>query len=124
MAKATLLIAEDDAVLRNLYLKKFTVEGYDVKTCENGEDVIASLKQNAPDLLICDIHMPKADGFQVLREFPRANRKYPIIMLTNFDQDDFKVRAEELGADDYFIKKDMTIRTLVEMVDRLLSGKK
>jgi DNA-binding response OmpR family regulator len=41
-------------------------------------------------------------------------------MLTNFDQSEFKLRALELGADDYFVKKDMTMRTLAEMVKRLL----
>jgi DNA-binding response OmpR family regulator len=119
MAKGNLLIAEDDAVLRNLYVKKFTMEGYDVRTAEDGERTIAMLREQAPDLLICDIHMPKVDGFQVLKEFPKAARKFPVIMLTNFDQDDFKLRAQELGADDYFVKKDMTIRSLVDMVEKL-----
>ncbi len=119
MAKGKILIAEDDAVLRNLYVKKFNMEGYETRTAEDGEQAIALIKAEKPDLLICDIHMPKVDGFQVLKEFPRASRSFPIIMLTNFDQADFKLRAQELGADDYFVKKDMTIRSLVEMVEKL-----
>lgn len=119
MPKGNILIAEDDAVLRNLYVKKFTMEGYQTRTAENGEEAIASIKAAQPDLLICDIHMPKVDGFQVLKEFPRASRSFPIIVLTNFDQGDFKLRAQELGADDYFVKKDMTIKSLVEMVEKL-----
>ncbi len=119
MAKGNILIAEDDAVLRSLYVKKFTVEGYEVRTAQDGEEAINEIRKQKPDLLICDIHMPKVDGFQVLKEFPRTGRGFPIIMLTNFDQPDFKLRAEELGADDYFVKKDMTIRTLVDMVEKL-----
>ncbi len=119
MAKGKILIAEDDAVLRNLYVKKFNMEGYETRTAEDGEQAIALIKAEKPDLLICDIHMPKVDGFQVLKEFPRGSRPFPIIMLTNFDQADFKLRAQELGADDYFVKKDMTIRSLVEMVEKL-----
>ncbi len=119
MAKGLLLIAEDDAVLRSLYQKKFSVEGYDVRLAEDGEQVVAEIRKQKPDLLICDIHMPKMDGFQVLKEFPKESRGFPIIMLTNFDQGDFKLRAQELGADDYFVKKDMTIRSLVDMVERL-----
>ena len=119
MSKGNILIAEDDAVLRNLYVKKFSTEGYDVRTAEDGEQAVALVHQQKPDLLICDIHMPKMDGFQVLQAFPRQNRGFAVIMLTNFDQSDFKLRAQELGADDYFVKKDMTIKSLVTMVERL-----
>jgi DNA-binding response OmpR family regulator len=118
MSKGSILIAEDDAVLRNLYVKKFSVEGYETRTASDGEEAVKLINQQKPDMLILDIHMPKMDGFQVLKEFPKASRGFPIIMLTNFDQPDFKLRAEELGADDYFVKKDMTIKSLVEMVEK------
>ncbi len=118
--KPDILIGEDDAVLRSLYEKKFTLEGMAVRTAQDGEEAIRMLREKAPDILLLDIHMPKADGFQVLREFPKASRTFPVVMLTNFDQAEFKLRAMELGADDYFVKKDMTMRTLLEMVKRLL----
>ncbi len=119
MSKGTIFIAEDDAVLRNLYVKKFSIAGYDVRTADDGEKAVEEIKKAAPDILILDIHMPKMDGFQVLEQFPKP-RSFPIVLLTNFDQSDFKLRAGELGADDYFVKKDMTIRSLLEMVERLL----
>lgn len=122
MPHKTLLVAEDDAVLRNLYVKKFTSAGFTVRIAEDGQQTIDEIRKEAPDLLLLDIHMPKADGFEVMKQFPKASRAYPIILLTNFDQDDFKLRAEELGADDYFVKKDMTIRSLLDMVERLLGG--
>ena len=120
MDKPDILIAEDDAVLRSLYEKKFALEGFGARTASDGEEVLKLLKEKAPSILLLDIHMPKVDGFQVLKEFPRTSRQFPVIMLTNFDQAEFKLRAMELGADDYFVKKDMTMRTLVEMVKRLL----
>lgn len=119
MSKGKIIVAEDDAVLRNLYVKKFGMEGYEVVTAEDGEQALKLIREQNPDLVICDIHMPKVDGFQVLKELPKTARKFPIIMLTNFDQGDFKLRAQELGADDYFVKKDMTIRSLVDMVEKL-----
>ncbi len=119
MSKGNILIAEDDAVLRSVYVKKFGTEGYETRVAEDGEMAIKMLREQAPDLMLCDIHMPKADGFQILKEFPRAGRTFPIIMLTNFDQGEFKLQAQQLGADDYFVKKDMTIRSLVEMVEKL-----
>lgn len=115
-----ILVAEDDAVLRSLYEKKFALEGFGTRCAVDGEEVIRMIKEKTPTLLLLDIHMPKVDGFQILREFPKATRAFPIIMLTNFEQAEFKLKALELGADDYFVKKDMTMRTLVEMVKRLL----
>lgn len=122
MAKADILIAEDDPVLRNLYIKKFTVSGYEIRTVEDGEQALAEIMRQPPDMAILDIHMPKMDGFQVLEHFPREQRAFPVIMLTNFSDEKSKQRGKELGVDDYFVKKDMTIRSLLEMVERILLG--
>ncbi|MEK7218036.1 MAG: response regulator [Patescibacteria group bacterium] len=124
MAKATLLFAEDDTLLRNIYTKKFTMAGYDVRPAADGEEAIQLLSQLTPDLLVLDISMPKVDGFQVLERFPKEQRKYPVVMLTNFDLEEYRKRGKELGADDFFVKKDMTIRSLLEMVERLLAERK
>ncbi len=124
MAKADILIAEDDAVLRNLYIKKFSVAGYMIRAVEDGEQALKELETKTPDLLILDIHMPKMDGFQVLEKFPPQSRAFPVIMLTNFADEKSRSRGKELGADDYFVKKDMTIKSLLAMVERLLQEKK
>lgn len=117
--KPDILIAEDDAVLRNLYVKKFSVSGYPIRAVEDGEQVVQELGVRFPDVLVLDIHMPKMDGFQVLEKFPPATRPFPVVMLTNFADERSKERGRELGADDYFVKKDMTIKSLLEMVDKV-----
>lgn len=122
MAKGDILIAEDDPVLRNLYIKKFTVNGYAIRTAEDGEQALAEIGRQPPDIAILDIHMPKMDGFQVLERLPRSQRSFPVIMLSNFSDDKSKQRGKELGVDDYFVKKDMTIRSLLEMTERVLLG--
>lgn len=120
MSQKSLLVAEDDAVLRSLYVKKFELAGYRVRIAADGEETVRMIEEEAPDLLILDIHMPKLDGFQVMEHFPKAARKFPVVLLTNFDQSDFKVKGSELGAADYFVKKDMTIRTLLDKVQKLI----
>ncbi len=117
--KPDILIAEDDAVLRNLYIKKFSVAGFPIRAVEDGEQALKELEIRFPDVLVLDIHMPKMDGFQVLEKYPPATRAFPVIMLTNFADERSKERGRELGADDYFIKKDMTIKSLLEMVERV-----
>src|SRR3989344_3826731 len=104
MANVDILVAEDDAVLRTLYQKKFSVSGYETRIAADGEEAIKMIEQKAPDILLLDIHMPKVDGFQVLQKFPKTTRTYPVILLTNFAEAEFKVKAMELGADDYFVK--------------------
>jgi DNA-binding response OmpR family regulator len=123
MANADILIAEDDAVLREVYTKKFTLSGYTIRTAENGEEVIAEIKKKEPDILVLDINMPILDGFGVLAKYPKEGRTFPIIILTNFSDEKSKVRGTELGTDDYFIKSEMTIHKLLEMVETLLKGK-
>lgn len=121
--KIDILIAEDDVVLREVYTKKFTLSGYQIRTAQNGEETIAEIQKKAPDILILDINMPVMDGFVVLEKYPKDNRSFPIIMLTNFGDEKNRERGITLGADDYFIKSEMTIRKLLAMVETLLKAK-
>lgn len=123
MANADILIAEDDAVLREVYTKKFTISGYAIRTAQNGEEVVMEIQKKTPDILILDINMPILDGFGVLEKFPKEARTFPIILLTNFGDEKNKEHGLALGADDYFIKSEMTIRKLLEMVETLLKAK-
>ena len=120
MARYKLLIAEDDTVLLDLYLRKFNKETYEVLTAVNGQETLDILAKNPPDLLLLDLNMPVLDGFGVLEKLPKEQRIFPVIVLTNFDDQTNRERGQKLGVDDYFVKKDMTIKTLVEMVDKLL----
>lgn len=119
MVKPDILIAEDDPVLRNLYVKKFSVSGFPIRAVEDGEQALAALQERFPQVLVLDIHMPKVDGFQVLEHYPKVQRSFPVVMLTNFADEKSRERGVDLGADEYFIKKDMTIKSLLEMVERV-----
>lgn len=122
-SKADIVIAEDDAVLREVYQKKFSLSGYAIRLAQNGEEAVALIAQKMPDIAILDVHMPILDGFGVLEKFPRDKRAFPVIMLTNFGDEKSKTRGKELGADDYFVKSEMTIKSLLAMVEALLKAK-
>ncbi len=120
MALPKLLVAEDDTVLRDLYLRKFDRKAYDIRTAINGQEALDLIAKENPDLLLLDINMPIIDGFGVLEKLPKASRPFPVIILTNFDDQANRDRGKTHEVDDYFVKKDMTIKSLVEMVERLL----
>jgi len=124
MEKANILVAEDDPVLREVYMKKFSISGYGIRAVQNGEEAIQAIEESTPDLVLLDINMPVIDGFGVLEKYPKEGRSFPVIMLTNFGDDRNKERGKELGADDYFIKSEMTMRKLLEMVEGLMKAKK
>ncbi len=123
MAKYNIIVCEDDTVLRDLYLRKFSTELYDIRTASNGQEGLDLVATQAPDIMLLDINMPVMDGFGVLEHLPKEKRAFPIIILTNFDDQANRDRGASLGVDGYFVKKDMTVKTLVEMVEKLLASK-
>lgn len=123
MAKGSILIGDDDVVLREVYNKKFTLAGYDIRTMSNGQEILEALKEQTPDILILDIHMPVLDGFSVLQQIPQDQRNFPVIMLSNFGDEKSKTQATQLGANDFFVKSEMTIKTLIGKVDTLMQAK-
>jgi len=123
MSTPNILIAEDDAVLREVYVKKFSIAGFKIRAVENGQEAIAEIEKEMPDIAILDLNMPVVDGFAVLEHYPRASRTFPIVVLSNFGDTKNKERGINLGADDFFIKSEMTIKTLLEKVIMLMKAK-
>jgi DNA-binding response OmpR family regulator len=113
-------IAEDDPYLREAYRRRFARTRYRVSLASDGEAAAAMIRAGAPDLLICDVMMPGKDGWWVLEQFPRRDRTFPVIMLTNLEDARSRSQGKRLGADDYFVKNTMSLATLVAMADRLL----
>ena len=103
MANAKILIADDDrniVELLRLYIEK---EGYTTIIAYDGKQAISSFKNENPDLVVLDVMMPEADGWQVCKEI-RKTSDIPIIMLTAKGETFDKVLGLELGADDYMVK--------------------
>ncbi len=103
MAKANIMVVDDEkniCELIRLYLEK---EGFEVTIANNGSDAIAMIRQNRPDLVLLDIMMPVIDGWEVCRQV-REFSQVPIIMLTAKGETFDKVMGLDLGADDYIVK--------------------
>jgi DNA-binding response OmpR family regulator len=97
------LIADDERKLLALLERGFRYEGFEVCAALNGEQCLAQASAQHPDVIVLDIGMPGMDGLDVCRRL-RRSADIPVIMLTARDEVQDKVRALDLGADDYVTK--------------------
>lgn len=101
--KVHVLVVDDEKMIRNLLKMSLQRMGYEVTTADDGEEALELFRNNAFDLVLLDILMPRVDGFTVCSELRRVSG-VPIIMLTALNRPDDIVRGLELGADNYITK--------------------
>lgn len=119
-----ILIIEDTRSIREELKDILTFEGMNVVTAEDGEKGIEIAKKETPDLILCDIMMPKKDGYQVYKEIMHSElHETPFIFLTAKATSDNVREGMILGADDY-ITKPFNIDLLVSSIKRQLEKKK
>ena len=99
-----LLVAEDEADLRNLLARRLEEEKYSVDACGNGEEAMDYLACAEYDGIILDIMMPKMDGLAVLRKLRDRRDPTPVLLLTARDRIEDRVEGLDLGGDDYMVK--------------------
>lgn len=100
----SILIAEDEAPIREGLVDLLEGEGYEVRSASDGEEALAMYYQQHPDLLLLDVMMPNKSGYDVAREIRQRDSRTLILMLTAKGQELDKVVGLELGADDYVVK--------------------
>jgi two-component system alkaline phosphatase synthesis response regulator PhoP len=108
--KVKVLLIEDEKEVLELYRLKLTLDDYEVITAESGEEGLRKALEEKPDLIYLDIKMPQMDGFEVLQRLRReeSTRKTPIVILSNFDEQDMIEKGLTLGANEYLIKSQFT----------------
>ena len=103
-APMRVLIAEDEALIRLDLREMLEEEGFDVVgEAADGEQAVALAQELGPDLVICDVKMPKMDGIAAAAQITEA-RIAPVVMLTAFSQRDLIERARDAGAMAYLVK--------------------
>lgn len=124
MAKARVLVVDDDPSGRYLLETILTSGDYEVMTAEDGVEALEVAKYDTPDLAIADILMPRMDGYQLCREW-KANPELspiPFVFYTaNYADEDDETFALSLGAD-AFLRKPMPPQRLLEAFDSILDG--
>jgi two-component system alkaline phosphatase synthesis response regulator PhoP len=118
------LIVEDDESMGTALKDGFSYEGYEVAFATDGATGLQMAKEQAPDLILLDVMLPKMSGFDVCKEIRASGSAVPIIMLTARGQEIDKVLGLKLGADDYVTKPFgfMELMARVEALLRRASG--
>ena len=117
--KARILIAEDDVHIRLGLIATLESEGYDVTAASDGAQALKLYPQSKYDLVILDVMMPKASGYDVCRELRAAGVGTPVLFLTAKGEEVDKVVGLKLGADDYVVKP-FGVHELLARVEALL----
>lgn len=119
-AKKRILLVDDDAEIVESLRLALEAQDYDVLIARDGNQGLALIERENPDLIILDMMMPKRSGFLVLERLKRlGDDKHRIIMITANEGNRHKAYAEMLGVDDY-VRKPFPMDRLIQSVKRLL----
>jgi two-component system KDP operon response regulator KdpE len=124
--KSGVLVVDDDPKIRRLVATHLGQSGFEVFLAANGEEAIYQASLHQPDVVVLDLAMPGIDGFETLSRL-REWYTDPVIILSATDQEHEKVRALDIGADDYITKPFGTeelaarVRAAIRRAERLAS---
>ena len=103
MNKTSVLVVDDEEALREFVRRNLEVRGFQVLSAANGLEALAQFQNNAVDLVVLDLMMPHMDGLETVRRI-RQSSLVPVIILSAMGEEEDKIRALDMGADDYLTK--------------------
>ena len=118
-----ILIVDDHYIVREgIRLILELEDDYEViGEAENGQQALAFLEKQTPDLILLDINMPILDGISFLKKLHQLGKQIPVIILTTYNEDQFLVEATELGVSSYLLK-DTGRETIYETINAVMDG--
>ena len=117
--KTKILIVEDDPHILLGLEEVLKSEGYDTASCNRGDEAVAAVAKFQPSLIVLDVMLPGASGYDICKQLRTKKISTPILMLTAKGQEIDKVVGLDLGADDY-VTKPFGVRELLARIQALL----
>jgi DNA-binding response OmpR family regulator len=118
-----ILYVEDDETLAYLTKDSLEMNNYEVAHFDNGEAALENFANQAYDICVLDIMVPKKDGFEIAKEIRKQNNEIPIIFLSAKTLKEDRIMGLKLGADDYLVKP-FSIEELILKLDIFLQRSK
>jgi DNA-binding response OmpR family regulator len=121
--KKTILIVEDDSMLRNILVEKLTKENFIVLEGKDGEEGLAQALKHHPDLILLDVLMPKMDGVTMLKKLREDKKSVatPVILLTNVGYGSQIDEALRHGVQDFMVKTNWKLDDVVAKIKQKLA---
>lgn len=121
--KKKILIVEDDLFLREIIEKKLASEGFEAKGVFDIYEAERSLRQNDVDLILLDLLLPGAEGYELLGRLKNdpEQKNIPVIVFSNLSNEEDKQRAFRAGARDFLVKAEHTPDTIVNRIKKTLN---
>ena len=119
-----ILLVEDDRFLRRACEASLRQRGFTVIAAADGEEGLRQARAEHPDLILLDLLMPKLAGVEVLRVLKAdpATKSIPVLILSNSSREQDVAEVSSLGAVDYWVKADLSLKELGDRVARLLEA--
>jgi DNA-binding response OmpR family regulator len=116
-----ILLIEDDDVVRKAISRFLIKEGLTVQTASNGKEAMHSLEENTYELILTDLNMPYASGFEVLSKIKSEEKHQhtPVIVITSMASESAITQCYDMGASD-FIRKPVMMHELYVRIKKLL----
>jgi len=116
--KTKILLAEDDKFISKAYHDGLMRAGFEVAVVADGEQVLPKIKEFLPDIILLDLIMPVKNGFEVLTDISKEPKyaKIPVIVVSNLGQNSDVEKAKTLGAVDYLVKSNYSLKEIIEKI--------
>jgi len=117
-----ILVVDDDESLSSVITTALEKEGFTTLSSKIGRDALNKAKSDAPDLILLDQVLPDISGNEVLKELKldAQTKNIPVIMITNFSQEEFVSQAINEGAEDYIFKYKVEVQDIVNKIKNAL----
>ena len=120
-----ILVAEDEAMMSEIVVRKLDASGFDVKAAYDGKQALELWLKEKPDIVLLDLIMPEMDGFEVLKNIRRNKdakiAETPVIILSNLWSNKDILKAQDLKIQGYLVKAYFTTEEILNKVKDVLA---
>ena len=120
--RPSILVVDDELLIRDLLYDFFKDHGWDISIAENGEKAMEVLKDKNVDLVLSDVKMPEMDGLDLSRKLRESYPKIPVVLMTGYPSVESAVSALRTKVDDYVVKP-FNINQLFKLIESAIAAR-
>ncbi len=122
MPQPSILVVDDELLIRDLLYDFFTGQGWQITVAENSEKAMQILNDKPVDVLLADIKMPNMDGLQLASQVKEERPGMPVVLMTGYPSVESAVSALRTKVDDYVVKP-FNINQLFKLIESVTAGR-